>query len=60
MDIDERVLQSAIRNLVGELDYDLMKAIDDPEDEFSRNWNDITVLFLHFIDKINSKENHDG
>ena len=56
MDIDEKVLQSALRNLVGELDYDLMKAIDDPEDEFSRDWNDITLLFLRFIDKINEKK----
>lgn len=56
MDIDEKVFRSALRNLIGELDYDLMKNIDDPEDEFGRNWDDVTLLFLRFIDKINEKK----
>jgi hypothetical protein len=41
-------VRHALRELIGSMDYDLMKAVDDPEDEDSsaRNWDELTDYFL--------------
>lgn len=51
MSIDPAVLQAALRDLVGYLDYDLMKSIDDPEDDGGDDWSDYTALFQRYIEK---------
>jgi hypothetical protein len=44
--MNREFVQAALRGLIGMLDYDLMKSIDDPEEDDGTTWEDVTSMFF--------------
>lgn len=42
-------MKAALQEFVASLDYDLFKAIDDPEEEDSEGWDEVTNRFMDIM-----------
>jgi hypothetical protein len=44
--VNREAVEKALRHTFGVMDYDLMKSIDDPEDEYCPTWDTVTGVFM--------------
>lgn len=49
--LDENLVRYALQDLLSELDYDLKKSIDEPEDDQGQNWDSATDLFMYHYNR---------
>lgn len=59
VNLDDDLVKVALQGLLSELDYDLKKSLDEPEDDLGHTWDNVAELFTYYYDKSARENRHD-